>query len=190
MAREAKSRIRPAYLAVALVVVAAAAVFLIPAIFQGEKRITKVRCSGHLLSLGQIAIGYASEHDGQLPLATGEHPPAYVSLQVSVDSEPAARDPQFYICPGGDEEPAIPDATGHFVLTRKNVSYAYISEPLSTTGKAGAKRPIACDNSLDHHRTGISVLYLDSSVGWISGDELEKKYGGFEAFLRSNGLTR
>jgi hypothetical protein len=190
MAQDSDSRIRPGFLALVFIFVGAAAVFLIPAMFQGRTRVEEVQCMGHLRSLGQLLMGYADENDGRFPLAAGERPPAYQSFQLLVDSVPDARDPKIYFCPASDEELATPDPTGHFRLSQKNVSYAYISQVVEMSHGAKTKRPLACDHSLDHHKTGITVLYRDSSVGWLSRGELEEKYGGFEAFLEANGLTK
>ena len=178
-------------LAVVVLLLLAMAGFLVPALFQGPWRVGPILCMNRLRTLGSMAVGYAAEHDGLLPLAAGDHPRAFQSLQLLVETNPGARDPKLYVCPASKREPATSDATGYFRLTEKNVSYAWIAESLSVPASGGrSERAIACCTALDHHKDGIAVLYLDCRVEWVSRREIEETYEGFEAFLKAYGLTK
>jgi hypothetical protein len=159
----------------------------------GKRRtVDRIQCANRLRALAVLAYRYASTHGGKLPFEEANPPRAFSSLQRIVDSQarPPARDPNVYVCPNSSEEAASPDATGYFELTERNVSYAWIAAPVSTEASSPERRMIACCNSLNHHKDGILILYLDSSIGWVSRREIEENYGGFDAFLHMNHLTR
>jgi prepilin-type N-terminal cleavage/methylation domain-containing protein len=188
-------------LLVVILIISVLAAFLVPAVFQGRKRVRRIQCTNHLRSVGQLAIGYASDNRDWLPVAKGENPRAYESFQIMVDEITEARDPKLYVCPASQKEEAEPDKeTGVFQLTEDNVSYSWRNTRLRTSGGSKAKTPIGSDNSIaipeqniiENHDDGMTMLYLDSSVEFLMKKEIERddqyKDGGLEAYFAYNKL--
>ncbi len=157
---------------------------------KARRRVKRAQCVSGLRSLGMLALVYANDHKGWLPVAKGGNPRAHQSLQLLVEHFKEAGDPSLYICPGSKQVPAECDDTGekHFVLTEENVSYAWRAKRLNT-GASSARTLLACDKSLDNHNgDGVHVLYCDGSVRWMTKEELGE--GGLEVFLKKHHLSR
>ena len=175
--------------------------FLVPAVFQGRKRVKRVQCMNRIRSIGQLAVAYADDNRGFLPVASGEEPRAYESFQLLVNDMVDARDPKLYVCPASqDIEAEAPADGGPFELTEENVSYAWRNRRLRTSGGVRGKTPIGCDNSIadpnegieENHDDGMNVLYLDTSVEWLPLKDLKKDQtyseGGLEEWLAQHKL--
>jgi len=188
-------------LLVVILIISVLAGFLVPAVFQGRKKVKRIQCVNRLRSIGQLAVGYADDNRGFLPVKRVEDPKAYESFQILVDEVKEARNPDLYICPASSDMPAEVDKeTGKFELDDTSVSYAWRNRPLRTSGGAGPNTPIGCDNSIadpaegieENHDDGINMLYLSSAVKWIKLTELKKESayeeGGLEEYLAEKHL--
>ena len=188
-------------LLVVILIISVLAGFLVPAVFQGRKRVRRIQCTNRLRSIGQLAMGYATDNRDWLPVADAEDPRAYESFQIMVNEVQEARDPKLYICPASQDMEAKADEDGGvFELDEDTVSYAWRNKRLRTSGGARARQPIGCDNSIaipeegieENHDDGMNVLYLDSSVEYMNLKELQKKKayadGDLEEWFASQNL--
>ena len=171
-------------LLVVILIISVLAGFLVPAVFQGRKRVRRIQCTNRLRSIGQLAMGYASDNRDWLPVAKGDDPRAYESFQILVNEVAEARDPKLYICPASqDIECETDEGGGIFALEEDNVSYAWRNKRVRTSGGVKARQPIGADNSIadpeqgivENHEDGLTILYLDSSVVFMNLKDLQKK---------------
>jgi prepilin-type N-terminal cleavage/methylation domain-containing protein len=187
-------------LLVVILIISVLAGFLVPAVFQGRKRVARIQCTNHLRSIGQAAMGWSTDNKGFLPVMRSEEPMAYESFQIMVDDLVEAREPEMYVCPSSQDLEAEVDEEGLFQLDEDTVSYAWRNTRLRTSSGSKLKTPIGCDNSIaiaeegieENHDDGMTILFLDSSVEFMTIKELESNSayedGGLEEYFAKNKL--
>ncbi len=187
-------------LLVVILIISVLAGFLVPAVFQGRKRVARIQCTNHLRSIGQAAFGWSTDNKGFLPVARTEDPRAYESFQIMVDDLVEAREPSMYVCPASQDLEAEADEEGMFQLDEDTVSYAWRNVKLRTSSGSKLKTPIGCDNSIaipeemieENHDDGMTILFLDSSVEFMTIKDMERfsSYadGGLEEYFAKNRI--
>ena len=180
-------------LLVVILIISVLAGFLVPVVSEARRRVWCARCLNNLRNIGQLAVAYAEDNRGFIPVASGGDPRAYQSFQLLVNEMLNARDPELYVCPVSKDSEAQPPYDGAvFELTEDNVSYAWRNKPLRVRGSAYSKTPLGCDDSIadpregieENHLGGMNVLYLDTSVRWVSLRELNGDAAFAEEGLR------
>ena len=108
--------------------------------------------------------------------------------------------PEMYVCPSSQDLEAEVDEEGLFQLDEDTVSYAWRNARLRTSSGSKLKTPIGCDNSIaiaeegieENHDDGMTILFLDSSVEFMTLKELQSNSayedGGLEEYFAKNKL--
>ncbi len=177
-------------LLVVILIISVLATFLVPAVFNVRKKVFRSQCMNRLRSIGQMSILYADDNKQWFPVANGEEPKAYESLQLLVNTMRDARDPEMYVCPASNTQPVEgwnEESDEPFLLTEENVSYAWRNKKLRATGTSGSKTALGCDNGIalpdqdedqgGNHEDGINMLYIDGAIKFLTLADLKSMKG-------------
>ncbi|MFH1422276.1 MAG: type II secretion system protein [Planctomycetota bacterium] len=140
---------------------------LFPALIESNIKKNRLFCQNNLRQLGICARGYADD-ERFFPFAGCDAAPSE-HLQVLINN--SVKDtyvPDLFVCLGSSmEKKAQADqVTKEFVLTEKNVSYAWLAE--ESIPDAGASRILAADKTaLNHAGSGINVVYFGGNVQFL-----------------------
>ncbi|MEC9476434.1 MAG: type II secretion system protein [Planctomycetota bacterium] len=138
----------------------------------------EVSCTNNLRNIGQASISYALEHRF-FPTAKGKTPPAYMSLNVLLESnEGADLSPDVFICPSSLDEKAEKDSDGNFVLSDINCSYAWLGK--KTKQSTSSSTALGCDDSIadkdngieENHEGFVIVVYAGGDVNKLDAEEI------------------
>ena len=157
---------------VVAIVVLALIALVVNTTLGARRRAARVICRGNLIQLGITAGTYAEKHDGKYPLASGDHPRAFESLNLLAQEHPELASVNF-VCPRSQLREAE-ETNGSYQLEAHSNSYAWIGLPTLNTDNP--KWPLGSDLGVDHaslgltgnHRGGMNVVFLGGSSNWIS----------------------
>ena len=148
---------------------------LIPTLLTVRERANRAACLNNLKQIGQLAMVYADERKGFYPIAKGEAPPAYKSLEILYrwDEE---LPPELVICPSSLDAPAERGEDGFVTLDESSCSYSWVTKRTRTT--SGVSTPLSSDDAIrsktseENHRGGQNVVYCGLRAEWVGRDEL------------------
>ena len=161
---------------IAVVAIFFATTMLLPMFLGTPRSAFRVACLGNLKNIGITAATYADTHGGEFPLASGERPPAFASLNILVQNHPELASANF-ICPVSKQREAE-EINGRFQLDATTNSYAWIGVP--TLNTSDPKWALGSDIGVEepklglsgNHHDGMNVIYIGGNVTWISLEEL------------------
>ena len=102
-------------LLVVILIISVLAGFLVPAVFQGRKKVARIQCTNNLANIGKLALIYADDNKGQLPVADTEEPRAYESLNLLAEQISDARKGEMYVCPASQDEELERERVAYFI---------------------------------------------------------------------------
>ena len=143
----------------------------------------EVSCTNNLRNIGQAAISFSLERRF-FPVAKGTTPPAYMSLNVLLDSnEGSDLSPNVFTCPSSLDENAQKDSDGNFVLDELSCSYAWLGK--RTKSSTSASTALGCDDTIadkendieENHEGFVIVVYAGGDVNKLDAEEIpEDRY--------------
>ena len=138
----------------------------------------EVSCTNNLRNIGQAAISYSLENRF-FPVAKGSNPPAYMSLNVLLDSnEGSDLSPEVFTCPSSLDEKAEKDTDKNFILDESSCSYAWLGK--KTKSSTSASTELGCDDTIadkandieENHEGFVIVVYAGGDVNKLDAEEI------------------
>jgi len=169
-------------LLVVIAIISVIAGMLIPTLLKSRVEVYKLQCKNRLRELGRLSVLYCDQGASRFfPLAPGNNPMAYQSLQLLANHHKDLKG-EMFICPESRDVEAAAVEEGQVIqLSEDSVSYAWTTRRL-TQGDSASKA-LASDNSIkdpereieENHADGLNVMYLDTSVTWLPKAKLEDR---------------
>ncbi len=163
-------------LLVVIAIISVIAGFLIPTLMSARGRADQVKCQSNLREIQKLGMMYADSAGTRFyPLARGTNPPAHESLNILIRNNDGLR-PIMFVCPTWREGEAAEVVDGRFTLDEASCSYTWPKRRVSPSDPANTA--VSCDKFVwsqeqqSGHQKGRNVVYLDSSVEWVSVDTL------------------
>jgi hypothetical protein len=141
-----------------------AALMVLPSTGRPREPAQRLKCASNLRQIGQGIQIYAHEHGGAFPSALDD-------LLISGDLTS-----EIFICPSSDHERATGATTqaviANFRATPLHCSYVYVGGDLTGT-TATAAHVVAYEQTTNHERQGMNVLYGDGTVNWLDARDAQ-----------------
>lgn len=167
-------------LLVVIAIIGTLAALMTTGVQNAMKKGKEVTCTNNLRNIGQSCRIYLTDTKNRFfPIAKGQSPPAYMSLNVLLlDKSGEDLPPDTFVCPSSLDEIAEKDEDDRFVLSEDTCSYAWLSKKLK--GDARGTTPLSSDDSIVDEENGIDenhedffiVVFADGSVSKIEAVDL------------------
>ena len=163
-------------LLVVIAIISVIAGFLIPTLMSARGRADQVKCQSNLREIQKLGMMFADSGGTRFyPLARGTNPPAHESLNILIRNNDGLR-PVMFICPTWREGEPAEVVDNKFTLDEASCSYTWPKKRVSPSDPANTS--VSCDkfvwaeDNKNGHQKGRNVVYLDSSVEFVSVETL------------------
>ena len=143
---------------------------LLPSLNRARETANRVKCASNLRQLGQAAMLYANENNGQFP------PDMQTLVQYSIND--AGVEARTFVCPSGEHFDAGAHAAhmqpdGAVAWTVEHTDYVYVA---GLDHRAGFEKVLIYERPGPHDKDGINALFADGHVEFLVMPMAQRKF--------------